>query len=175
MKSLFTVHLALLGQLLAPSLGVSQDSSRARLSEGSAVVQVADDEYTITILCDDASRPELGFTTEANRITREATGRSNMVSLRLRPWKDTDDILVSLEGGTAWAAWMGRPSSAGGVLSMDVVLRPTSLVRDYMPTLVTYEMWQDGDIPDGERQVSFEANCSVRDPEAPSYRKLPGG
>lgn len=173
MKSHFVTKLALLGLLLVPSAGVSQDRPRTTRSEGSAVVRVTDGEYKITILCDDALRPELGFTTEANRITRQATGRRNMVNLRVRPWKDTNDISVTLEGGTAWAAWMAKPSSAGGVLSMEVVLRPVSFIRDNMPALVTYEMWQAGDIPEGERQVAFEANCGVRDPEAPSYRKLP--
>lgn len=173
MRSWLTVHLAFFGLLLMPSAGASQDRVRPTLSEGSAVVRVADGEYKITVLCDDASRPELGFTTEANRITREATGRRNMVSLRLRPWKETNDIQVTLEGGTAWMAWMPKPSSAGGVLSLDVVLRPVSFVRDNMPTLVTYDMWQDGDLPEGERRAEFEVNCTVRDPEAPSYRKLP--
>jgi hypothetical protein len=166
-----SIQIMLCALLLVSSAVAAQQ--RPPLSDGSAVVRVADGEYKITIICDDASRPELGFTTEANRITRAATGRSNMVNLRLRPWKDTNDVQVTLEGGTAWTAWMPQPSSAGGVLTMDVVLRPVSFVRDHMPHLLTYEMWQSGDIPEGARQVEFEANCSVRDPEAPSYRKLP--
>ncbi|MDH3733218.1 MAG: hypothetical protein OEU54_06765 [Gemmatimonadota bacterium] len=165
-----SIQITLFALLLVPWPVAAQ--GRPTLSEGSAVVRVADGEYTITILCDDASRPELGFTTEANRVTRAATGRRNMVSLRVRPWKDTSDIQVTLEGGTAWTAWMPQPPSAGGILTMDVVLRPVSFVKDNMPGLLTYEMWQSGDIPEGERQVEFEANCSARDPEAPSYRKL---
>ena len=158
--------------LLAPATAEAQSTVRSPRSEGSAIVRVDEGEYTITILCDDASRADLGFTTEANRITRAATGRRNMVSLRVRPWKDTDDIQITLEGGTAWTAWIPKPSSARELLSLDVVLRPVSYVRDNMPGLLTYEMWKSGDISEGERELEFEANCSVRDPDAPSYRKL---
>jgi len=174
LRRIRVLPLALSILVMAPSEGAAQDGSRRALSEGSAVVRTDDSEYTITILCNDPSRPDLGFTTEANRITRAATGRRNMVTLRVRPWKDTDDMNVTLEGGTAWTAWIPQPSSAGGVLTMDVVLRPVSFVRDNMPGLLTYEMWQSGDVPERERRVQFEANCSVRDPEAPAFRKVPG-
>ena len=164
----FQVALSIL--LLTPAVGVAQPGSRPARAEGSAIVRTEGSEYTITILCDDASRPERGFTTEANRVTRAATGRRNMVSLRLRPWQDTGDVLVSLEG---WAAWIPSPSSAGGVLSLDVVLRPMSSTKGNMPVLLTYEMWQRGEIPEGERAIELEANCSTRNPEAPSFRKVP--
>lgn len=160
---------------LAPALGSAQPNRERRarnLAEGSALVRSAENEYTIRIECEDAARPEIGFTTEANRRTRQATGgRSNMVSLRLRPWKDTDDVLIHLDG--VGQAWLPRPSSAGGILSMAVVLRPGSFVRNGTPVLVTYDMWKQGDIPDGEIPIYFEANCSQRDPEAPTFRKLP--
>jgi len=45
-------------------------------SAGTAVLHVGENEYTIPIECDDASRPELGFSTEPSRITKEATGRT---------------------------------------------------------------------------------------------------
>ncbi len=167
------LHVVCAALLLAPSALVAQAGSRRSLSEGSAVVRTDDSEYTITILCDDPMRPELGFTTEANRITRPATGRNNQVNLRVRPWKDTDDINVTLEGGTVWTAWTPQPSSAGGMLSMDIVLRPASFVTDATPGLLTYDMWKSGDFPEGERLVQFKATCSARDPEAPSFRKIP--
>lgn len=160
---------ALLILLLASWAGAAQSGTRKKLAEGSAVVRTEGSEYTITILCDDAQRPELGFTTEANRVTRAATGRSNMVNLRLRPWKDTGDVVVNLEG---WTAWIPQPSSAAGVLSLDLVLRPNGTVKDNMPILLTYEMWKRGEIAEGERAVAFEATCSSRNPEAPSYRKV---
>lgn len=158
--------------ILFPLTGSAQDEPRRTLHEGSAVVRTDSAEYKIRILCDDAARPELGFSTEANRVTRAATGgRYNMVSLRLRPWKDTEDVSVSLDG--AGIAWIPRPTSVGGVLSLDVVLRPGTVMRNNMPVLVTYDMWKAGDIPPGETSVHFEANCRSRDPEAPSFRKLP--
>ncbi len=159
---------------LVPSTGEAQDTDRRRtLHEGSAVVITDQAEYTIRILCDDRGRPELGFTTEANRVTRAATGgQSNMVNLRLRPWKDTEDVSISLDGGGI--AWIPQPTSAGGVLSLDVVLRPGTFFRNGQPVLVTYDMWKAGDIPDGETRVHFEANCASRDPSAPSFRKRSG-
>lgn len=46
-------------------------------SLGTAVVRTDEAEYVIPIECDDATRPELGFSTEPARITREATGRTS--------------------------------------------------------------------------------------------------
>lgn len=161
--------------LLTPSVGAAQDESRRELSEGSAVVRTEENEYKIRILCDDASRPELGFTTEANRVTREATGgRYNMVNVSLRTWKDTDEVVIRSDAGVAW---IPRPASAGGVLTMEVDVVPGSFVRNSAPVLLTYDMYKSGDRPDGGTTLRFEANCSVRDPEAPSFRKLgdPGG
>ncbi|MDH3222190.1 MAG: hypothetical protein OEO23_00630 [Gemmatimonadota bacterium] len=165
--------LTVLTATLVPIGGQAQDTERRRtLHEGSAVVTTDRAEYTIRILCDDGARPELGFTTEANRLTRQATGRSNMVNLRLRPWKDTEDVSISLDGGGI--AWIPQPTSAGGILSLDVVLRPGTFVRNGQPVLVTYDMWKAGDIPDGETHVHFEANCASRDPSAPSFRQRSG-
>lgn len=160
--------IALVASVLAPSSTWSQNTTRAQLHHGSAVVVSGANEYTIRILCDDG-RPELGFTTEPNRVTREATGRSNMVNLGLRPWRDTGDVLITLDG--VGQAWMPRPASAGGLLSVQVVLRPTTIMMDGVPTLVNYDMWTRGEIPADGQSISFEANCAMRDPAAPAYRK----
>ncbi len=155
---------------LLPGVAAAQ-SSRPDPHPGSAVVRErgGDSEALIRIECDQASRPEAGFITEPNRITRRETGQSNMASLRLRPWKDTGDALVT----TSWGiAWIPRPTSTGGVLSMEVEVAPASFTRDNMPVAVTYDMWKAGDVPPERATVEFEANCNVRDPAAPSWRKL---
>lgn len=139
---------------------------------GSAVVVVDDNEFLIRLECRVQGRPEAGFITEASRITRAETGRTNMVNLRLRPWQDTDDVVVSLEG---WVAWMPRPTSVGGVLELEIDLASASTMREGTPVLTTYDMWQNGDRPEGRDGVWFEANCSERNPDAPAYRKLGGG
>lgn len=160
------------GIVFVPLTGWNQETERSTLHAGSAVVVNGLDEYTIRILCDDRLRPELGFSTEPNRITRAETGgRSNGVILRLRSWKETNDVVVSLD--RLGQAWMPRPTSVNGVLSVEVALRPMTFFKDGMPTLVTYEMWQAGDLPPAEHTVSFKANCAQRDPAAPSYRKRP--
>lgn len=157
---------------LVPSPTAAQERARPVLHPGSAVVrpQEGDGEALIRILCDEAGRPEAGFTTEANRVTRAETGGTyNRASLRLRPWKETDDVLITTDWGIAWVP---RPTSAGGVLSMEVEVRPGRLVRDGMPVLVTYDMWKAGDVPDERNVVEFEANCSTRDPAAPAWRRV---
>ncbi len=132
-------------------------------------MRVEDSEYTIRIECDDASRPELGFTTEPNRLTREATGRSNMVRLRLRLWQQTGDVMVTLD---RYVAWMLQPTSVGGAPSGRTGRRNATTMRNNQPTPTTYEMWTSGDRPEGLDSVEFEARCGVRDLEAPSYRRL---
>lgn len=152
-----------------------QERVRRELHPGSAVVrqQDGDSEALIRILCDEAGRPEAGFTTEANRVTRRETGgKYNRTSLRLRPWKDTDDVLITTDWGIAWVP---RPASTGGVLAMNVEVRPNQLQRDGRPVLVTYDMWKAGDVPDETSVVEFEANCATRDPDAPSWRRLEAG
>ncbi len=172
-----TPHLfvaALCTVLLTPAFLIGQQNRAERPEPvpGSATVWVGDAEYKIRIECDVASQPELGFTTEPNRITRRDTGgQYNMVNLRLRPWKETGDVMVTLEGTVAW---LPRPTSSGGVLAMQVDLSPASIMRDGTPVLLTYDMWNAGDRPPGRDGVRFEANCADRDPEAPAYRKIPG-
>lgn len=168
-----SIVLALIVPLLVPLTGRAQETSRPVLHDGSAVVREkdGDSEVLIRILCDEASLPEAGFTTEANRLTREETGRSNMASLRLRPWQDTNDVLITSDWGVAW---IPRPVSASGVLDMEVEVRPPIVIRNATPVALTYDMWKAGDVADERNVIQFQANCSVRDPEAPAFRKLPG-
>jgi hypothetical protein len=155
--------------LLLPAQAEGQEQQRF---DGSAVIRVDDNEYTIRIECDARARPERGFGTEPNRITRADTGgRSNMVSLRLRQWRDTGEVLVTLDG---FLAWIPRPTSEAGILALDLDMSPTSVVRDGVPTAVTYDMWHSGDRPPGKGGVEIVADCTRRDPAAPSHRKLPG-
>ncbi|MGD9905300.1 MAG: hypothetical protein AB7U83_17670 [Vicinamibacterales bacterium] len=139
---------------------------------GSAVVTVEGSEYLIRIECRERSRPEAGFSTEPNRVTRAETGgRSNMVALNLRPWPKTDDVLVSLD---RYVAWLPVPSSAAGVLTLDLAMSPATVMRDGVPQAVTYDMWTAGDRPPGRDGIRIRANCSERDPSAPAFRKVGG-
>lgn len=168
MTSRAIIVLALL--MIVPSAIVADDTPRPKLVDGSAVVRVDEGEYKILIQCDDASRPELGFSTEPNRITRAATGgRYNMVNLRLRRWKDTGDVIVSFD---RYVAWIRQPGSASGTLSLKLDMSPTTVLRDNMPVAVTYDMWTGGDRPPGQSGVEIEAQCGKRDPEAPSFRRI---
>lgn len=170
MRMSATLAAAFAGSLLTMTALSAQ--ARRELHPGSAVVRekAGDSEALIRLLCDEASRPESGFTTEANRVTRAETGRSNSASLRLRPWQDTDEVLIT----TTWGiAWIPRPASSGGVLSLELEVVPPGFVRDGLPVAVTYDMWKAGDLPPERATVQFEANCVTRDPEAPAWRKLP--
>lgn len=139
---------------------------------GSAVVTIDDAEYLIRIECRVRGRPEAGLSTEPNRITREATGgRYNMLSLHLRPWQDTGDVLVSVD---RYVAWIPSPTSEGGVLSLELAMSPASVVRQGVPVAVTYDMWKGGDRPAGLDGVRIVANCNARDPEAPAFRRIEG-
>ena len=77
--------------LVVPFSGVAQERS-----EGTAVIRVSDDEYTIPIECDDPAQPGLGFSTEPARITRQTKGRASMVrdnmpvALTYDTWKGGD-------------------------------------------------------------------------------------
>lgn len=137
---------------------------------GTAIVQVGSSEYTIPIECNDASRPELGLSTEPSRITRQATGRSSGVRLNVRPWKDPTYLVVSLD---SYVAWVPVQPSIGGVLTMTLDMSPASVLKDGVPTALTYDMWMDGERPAGLEDVSLKADCSRRDPAAPAFRKLP--
>ena len=135
---------------------------------GSAVVRVADAEYLIPIECYVATSPEKGFSTEPSRITKERTGRNSMVRLIVRPWKETEDLTVSLD---RYVAWVPAPASAGGILEMTLDMSPASMLKNGMPTALTYDMWMDGERPEGIKNVYFKADCNQRDPEAPAYKK----
>lgn len=160
------------GVLLRPAAALARQDQADRDDRfpGSAVVTVADAEYLIRIECRIEGRPEAGFLTEANRITRRETGgQYNMVSLRMRPWQDTGESVVSFQG---YVAWIPTPTSAAGVLSMTLDMAAATVVRDGQPVLLTYDMWHEGDRPAGAEGIRFEANCSTRDPDAPAYRKI---
>jgi hypothetical protein len=150
--------------LLLPVPGSAQGGH-----EGWAVVTVDRAEYTIVIECADAARPELGFRTQLNRVTRAATGRSNGVGLSLRPWEETDDVAIWLD---KYVAWVPRPASAGGELVLEVDMSPMSVVTDGVPGLLTYDMWQRGERAEG-RRARIRARCGERNGEAPGYRVLP--
>lgn len=169
MTSRTLIALSLL--LIVPSATIADDDTpRPKLVDGSAIVRVDEGEYKILILCDDASRPELGFSTEPNRITRAAKGgRYNMVNLRLRRWKDTADVIISLNG---YVSWIPQPTSANGTLSLKIDMSPVKVVRDDMPVLLTYDMWTSGERPAGRKGVEIEAQCGMRDPEAPAFRRI---
>lgn len=138
---------------------------------GTAIVRVADTEYTIPIECNDSSRPELGFSTEPSRITRQRTGRTSGVRLTVRPWKDTAELVITLD---RYVAWVPTKASSGGVLSMTLNLSPSSVVKDGVPVTLTYERWSAGERARGLDSVSFEANCGVANEAAPTMRKVGG-
>jgi len=152
-------------------LAVAPIGHTQALSAGTAILRVDDSEYTIPIECDDASRPEAGFSTEPSRITKEATGRTSGVRLGPRQWQETDYVVISMD---KYVAWVPRPASTGGVLRMTLDMSPVTVFDNGMPVLLTYDMWMAGERPEGIRGVSFEAQCSHRDPAAPAFRKLPG-
>jgi len=54
----------------APDALMAQEENRPERHPGTAVIRVADGEYTIPLECRDSSRPELGLTTEPQRVTR---------------------------------------------------------------------------------------------------------
>ena len=158
------VRLATIATAMAPLTAWPQG-----LVAGSAVIRTDTTEYLIPIECDVASQPERGFSTEPSRITREATGRTSGVNLRLRQWQDTDEVIITFDGYTAW---MARPDSQGAVLTLRVAMSPISVIRDGIPATMTYDMWSSGDRPEGIT-IEFGANCAERDPAAPSSRRLP--
>lgn len=160
--------------LAAAGAGVDAVAAQGPSSEGTAVVTVGADEYTVVIECDDPSGPEAGFGTQPNRLTRQTRGRANGVNVRLRPWEATDEVVVSVD---RLVAWVPRPASGGGALELEIEMSPHSAVWDGTPVLMTYERWRAGERFDGKRTVKIRAQCGVRDPAAPSHRKLapPGG
>lgn len=165
LASLFAATSSLPAQASGRQAGSAPDERHP----GSAVVTVGDSEYTIRVECRVRGQPEAGFTTEPNRITREQTNRSNMVTLRLRPWPGTKDVIVSLDG---FVAWMPTPTSSAGVLTLELAMSPASVVRDGSPVALTYDMWQRGDRPAGRDGVKLVINCLTRDPNAPAFRKV---
>lgn len=156
--------------LLPVALFVATSAYAQERHPGTAVVRVKSQEYTIPIECDDAVRPELGFSTEPSRITREATGRTSGVRLTVRRWKETDELVVSLD---RYVAWVSMSVFANGARGVELDMSPASVLRDYQPVALTYDMWTSGDRPPGLAGVRIEVDCTHREPTAPSFRKLP--
>ena len=138
--------------------------------KGTAKITVGDDEYLIPIECNDARRPGRGVFTEPARITKERTGRSSGVRLTMRPWQDTDDVIITLD---KYVAWVDAPLGSGGVWNvLKLDMSPASRVVNGVPTPLSYEDWKNRDRPEGLDDVTIRADCRSRDAEAPAYRKL---
>lgn len=136
---------------------------------GTAIVRVADAEYTIPITCDELAHPENGLFTEPSRITRERTGRSSGIRLTIRPWKETDYVVVSLD---RYVAWIPRQETGDGTLNLTLGMSAASTLKDGVPKALTFEDWMAGDRPAGLDSVTIEADCNVLYSDAPSFRKL---
>ena len=142
---------------------------RDELHDGSAVIVVDDSEYTIPILCHSATDVMAGFFTQANRITREQTGRSSMVNLRLDPTDHDNEVRVQLDRYVAWVSVNG----AANPYAVTLDLANSMDVSAGTPKPVTREDWYNGTRPEGLEGVQIEARCDQRDPEAPKFRKIP--
>lgn len=165
-----TKHRAVLF-ILAIYLSLDIASAQER-QPGTAIVRVGEMEYVIPIECYDPAGPHLGFSTEPSRLTRERTGRSNPVRLTVRPWKDTSELVISLD---RYVAWVPTKASTGGVFKMTLDMSPASSVENGFPVLLTYDRWKSGIRPEGLKGVYFEARCGGFDPEAPLTRKIVAG
>lgn len=148
---------------------VSNASAKER-HPGSAVVTVGESEYTISIECYVSGNAAQGFSTEPGRLVRERTGRSNGVRLTVRPWKNPEYFVISLD---RYVAWVPAPAPTSGVLEMILDMSPASTPVNGMPEALTFERWMEGDRPEGLSGVRFVADCTRRDPAAPAYRKVP--
>lgn len=155
--------------LLTVLLLVMASVQAAQQANGTAIIRVDDGEYTIPIVCDETSRPETGIYTEPQRITRERTGRTSGVRLTIRPWKETSQLVVSLD---RYVAWVPASPSGGGTIRMTLAMSPVVSLRDGVPTALTYDDWMAGDRPPGLDNVHIEVDCRMADPAAPAYRKL---
>ncbi len=148
----------------------SQTVQAVEPANGTAIVSIDDKEYTIPIVCDDTSQPAIGVYTEPQRVTRERTGRTSGVRLTIRPWKETGNLIVSLD---RYVAWISLPSSSAGILDMSLAMSPASFLQDGVPVALTYDEWMAGNRPAGLEEVRIEVNCRDLDPAAPAYRKVP--
>lgn len=138
-------------------------------SDGTAVIRAGDTEYTIPVNCKDAQKPEMGVFTEPARITREKTGRSSGVRLNIRPWKETTDMIVSLD---RYVAWLPLQSSSAGKFELEIDMSPASIMRNNVPAALTYDLWLAGERPEGLKNVWMQVDCNYRDPDAPKSQKL---
>lgn len=136
--------------------------------EGTAIVTVDEAEYTLPILCYE-SAVEAGFMTEANRLTRERTGRSNMVRVGVRTHQDYDELVVTLD---KYAAWVPRENPGASSVTWTLDMSPTGFLRGTTMVALTRDMWVAGDRPEGLKGARIQARCDYRDPEAPKFRKI---
>ena len=155
--------------LIAAATLLSLTAHPNERAPGSAVVRVDNLEYLVPIECKDAAQPWLGFATEPARVTRKRTGRTSMARLNLRPWRDTGQVIVSLNRYVAWTTV--SPSLVGQTFSVVVDMSPASTARNGFPEPMTYDRWQEGDRPAGVTNVRIEANCMQRDEAAPAFKK----
>lgn len=158
--------------LLPVLLSCVAGAQAAEPANGTATIRVDDNEYTIPIVCSDATSTEIDLYTEPQRITRERTGRASSVRLTIRPWKKSTDLIVNLD---RYVAWIPRRSIADDSLEISLSMSPTTSVRDGMPVALTYDEWLSGNRPEGLDNVKIVANCGFLDPDAPSFRKIPTG
>ncbi len=154
--------------LLGASTAAAQDRPRDD-AEGSAVVQLGGQEYTIPILCDDATSAAAGFITEPSRITRERTGRSSPINLRARPVDGHDELIVTLD---RYLTWIPSSATSGASLEAQIDMGPITILRDGLPVLVTREMWANGEQDTAVEGVLINARCDARDPAAPASRRI---
>ncbi len=136
---------------------------------GKAVVLTDDGEYTVLIECDQ-DRPEHGFRTRPNRVTREATGQNNPINVRLRDWQDTDTVVLSVD---RYVAWLPRPTSSGPLLELELEMSPNGDQQGGMPVVMTHERWTAGERFPGTRTVRLRVTCGGGEGTVPGFRKLP--
>lgn len=157
-------HVLLVAAILLSTMGHARADS-----DGTAIVRTDVTEYLIPIVCRDSAQATAGFSTEPSRVTRAATGRSSLVRLTVRHWKDTGELLITLD---RYAAWVMAPASTGSRFEIALDMSPSSFQRDGLPVTLTHDLWTAGERPDGLKNVHIEADCSARDPDAPSSRRI---
>lgn len=152
----------------AAQVGRGGDGPRPE-AEGSAVVRVDQAEYTVPILCFDATDASAGFITEPSRVTRERTGRASQVTLRAGTTEDhPGELTVNLD---RYVAWIPAPES-GPTMTLQLDMSPVTVMVEGMPKLLTRDQWMAGERPEGLSGAWFQATCDRRDPGAPSFRRI---
>jgi len=172
-----TLHLVLLPLLLSSAIEVSaQESAKRSYFVGTAVIQVADGEYTLPIDCYAKSRPDLGFTTEPNQVTRLRTGRLSPIDLSITPRSESEEMVIALDG---YVARIPRLSATDGTLSLSVDLSREDTSRGTTSAVAFTRDNAANGLHDADRvRVRIDAQCEERSAEAPAHRTVksrPGG